>query len=177
MKKRSNKDPFTYGKRKCHQRYKFEHAIFPYAAYESPNQLFRDLFSRREEVVLEMYKAAGKMMNWTPPYRASDFSVQPRLLDLNGEGCLVIDIQMPPAMEILDCRDVYLCFCPRIGKALYLTVERSLMNTYLLCGWTKERMHLNFGAIQPEEEFEQVVDLFKRLILDGGLDKILRITG
>lgn len=165
------------GDRECTPRYGVEHILLPEVLYAAGDAFFCDILLNGSKSVAELYGAVYDVDGEESPVKASDFVVAPKLYDVEGDRCVMLRITMPEPTAQLECRDVYLCYSPKNKEYFYFTSERSTEGPYFLCGWTKEKVHLNFGIYEGTDEEEAVLRFFKELIMDGGLDKILRAAG
>jgi hypothetical protein len=73
-----------------------------------------------------------------------------------------IIITMPPPRIASEC--FFIAICRRNdGSPAYFTLERSVFSPTVLCGWSSDGIHLNYGS-NPEP----TIDAFIKAIVDCG---------
>lgn len=156
----------------CAPRYSLEHIIMPKVVYDAAGAFLSSLLLERGSIFISLYEEIASDSDWNCPYQAEDFTVEPRLVQIEEDLVLAIRVAMPKAEEPFDCRSVYLCHNKNDGQILYFTSELTSIGNYLLCAWTEDKVHLNFGENADIDEFDRVVGLFKELVLDGHIADI-----
>ncbi len=60
------------------------------------------------------------------------------------------------------CKRVYFCHDEVYGHRYYYTIEKTVNNTWMLCEWKRNGMHINHGDCTEDLEFElqRIEDLF-----------------
>lgn len=160
----------------CTPRYSLEHITIPKVMYGAAGAFLSRLLLERESILVSLYEEIASDSDWNCPYQAEDFSVEPRLVQIEKDLVLTIRVAMPKAEEPFDCRSVYLCYNKNDGQMLYFTSELTSIGNYLLCGWTEDKVHLNFGDNESIDEFDRVIGLFKELMLNGHIANIQGIA-
>ena len=123
-------------------RYHFEHSALPRYFYEDPANMLEVL---RAQGVYKMWTALADENGVTYPYVAEDFSEH--WYDLDG-GATILQIEMPAPEVSPQCLRVYMVRNPKAGTAGYFTVEYEnlLGESALLCGWSPEGEHVEYGG-------------------------------
>ena len=145
-----------------------EHHLLPQLFFEHRAALLAKFLSDGDKFLTELYKDVAESNDETSPYTETDFKITP--LDL-GEYRAIF-IQPPAPEEALECFLIALCF--KIGgedveNLRYLTIEKASSSPLIemlkkelhqdssapemmLCEWTKDQTHRNYGPLSPDEE-------------------------
>lgn len=152
-------------------RYEFEHKLLPWFLFQEKSEFISTIMKEREDIIHSLwdffiYRRTGEQY----PYSESDITFVPRIYMNGDDSRMIIRIGMPTPLSNLLCRYVYLCYDSKTGSIAYFTSERSVsaMIPYMLCGWSPNGMHLNYGQapVDPEDEFEMVIQIFSTAIKD-----------
>ena len=122
-------------------RYHYEHSALPRYFFEDPTNM------------LDVMKDVGAYRLWasladengvTYPYQEEDFTL--RWYEPNGVTVLLIEMPQPETAP--DCFRIYMVYDAATGTAGYYTVEYEnfLGESAMLCGWTADRTHMNYGG-------------------------------
>ena len=156
-----------------------EHHLLPQLFFEHRTALLAKFFSNGAEFLAQLYKDVAESNDDISPYVETDFKITP--LDL-GEY-RAISIQPPAPEEALECFLIALCF--KIGDGdvenlRYLTLEKAASSpliemlkkesnleqsapTMMLCEWTKDQTHKNYGRISLDENIgKRIGDILKK---------------
>ena len=120
----------------------FEHSALPRYFYDDPANMLAVL---EERGTFAMWQSLADENGVAYPYREEDYA-QIRY-DLS-DGAEILQILMPAPEATPLCYRVYMVYNPGTGSAGYYTVEYDnlLGESAFLCGWTKEREHMNYGG-------------------------------
>ena len=155
-------------------RYYMEHKALPKALYNEGPRLLAAFLCGTDSAMVDFYRKAEKANpEYICPYNNNDFSVISQTYKRGQDSVLVVRIGMPKPEAVPLCRAIYLCYGSRSGFEFYLTSELSEDGGFLLCGWSRENMHFNFGAA-PEKnsaEMDRAADLFWEMVVDGGIEE------
>ena len=145
-------------------RYALEHQILPQELYsENGPLLLLRLLKERETFFVDTLGFMSRKLGIKCPYDRSDFAVKPQLVSKNGgaDKIAVIIIDMPePEMPPL-CSKLIICHGLKPVKILgYYTVEKSIGDTFMLCGWTSGGGHF-LHSPAPASEKELLAEVLK----------------
>ena len=145
-------------------RYFLEHKALPRALYHSREHLMASLLGRRNRAMMDFYaKAERSNPDYTCPYTSEQFSLIYREYIEHSHTVFIIRLGMPKPERSPLCRGVYLCFADDRCEDAYFTSELSPAGKYLLCAWTADEAHLNYGET-TDDEFATVAKLFSERI-------------
>ena len=140
-------------------RYSVEHKMLPYWFYNCGPRFLGQLLSERGAYMCALY---DHYLDGRPnPFKPSDFTFVPRFFCEDDRTIMILQIVMHPPMRTPSCRAVYLCTAVPTGERLYVTSEYDDSGKYFLCAWTEEHCHFNFSTVEPDEELERVLEVFK----------------
>ena len=145
-----------------------EHHLLPQLFFEHRAALLAKLLSDGDKFLTELYKDVAESNDETSPYTKTDFKIIP--LDLDEYRAILIE--QPALEEPLECYIIALCF--KLGNddvenLRYFTIEKASSSPLIemlrekldqnvsapemmLCEWTKDQTHKNYGPLSPDEE-------------------------
>ena len=123
-------------------RYHFEHSAIPRYFYDDPANMLKVL---REQSVYRLWTALADENGVDYPYTAEDFTEHWYDLD---DGATILQVEMPAPEVSPQCLRIYMVHNPDAGTAGYFTVEYEnlLGESAMLCGWSPEGEHVNYGG-------------------------------
>ena len=128
----------------------------------------------------ELYKDVAESNDETSPY--TDFKIIP--LDLDEYRAILIE--QPAPEEPLECYTIALCFKHGdndVENLRYFTAEKASSSPLIemlkkelhqdcsvpemmLCEWTKDQTHRNYGPLSPDEEIgKRIGNILKKEVL------------
>ena len=66
----------------------------------------------------------------------------------------MVRVTMPKPEESPLCTRLYFCYNPLFGKIRYFTIEKGMVCD-MLCEWSDDGAHMNYGPISGTEEDER----------------------
>ena len=150
-------------------RYSVEHKMLPYWFYNCGPRFLGQLLSERGTYMCSLYD--HYLDGMSNPFTPSDFTFVPRIFCEGASTIMILQIIMPQPTRALLCRAIYLCTEVPTGKRLYITSEYDDNGKFELCAWTETRFHFNFFTVRPEDELEQVLEVFED---KDQIDEIIR---
>lgn len=156
-------------------RYLVEHVALRNALFSAGPRLILELMGVPGPAMVSLYNTLGKNEpEYECPYAEDSFTEVHAVFDKDNDSVLVIRIGMPAPEEALNCRAVYLCYGRLGGSNFYATSELTSDNTFFLCGWGEDNVHINFGDAPTDlkTEMEQVAELFWEINSDGYWEKL-----
>ena len=153
-------------------RYGVEHKIMPQAMYSLQLATAVQLMIAPYKTMSAFYKEAeGNYLAFVAP---NAFDVTSHVVENETDRLLIIRVKMPEPKDTYQCRATYLCFSRVSGKSLYFTSEMNNKGRYLLCAWSRDGAHLNFGYAPDsfDDELQVVESLFEKVKADGYRKKL-----
>lgn len=138
-------------------RYQVEFALIPALLKDYEDEFFGLLHMDGSAFLLHMYQVPYEDAGVACPYAPADFSYEEKTVDGLEVRVLIlpkIHLNMPNCERMLILKD------PKTGTVQCFTVEKSLLDTYMLCS-PYPVMHMNFGACTPENAEELALEIFK----------------
>ena len=123
-------------------RYHFEHSALPRYFYEDPATMLDVMGSTG---AYRLWCALADENGVAYPYLEEDFSENRFVSD---GGTVVMQVVLPKPEVSGQCWRVYFVYDPGTGAAGYYTAELEdlLGEACMICGWTKDRVHANYGG-------------------------------
>lgn len=129
-------------------RNQFEHSMLPRYFYDSPEAMLNGL---QEVGLYWLWESIATENGADPFYPAGDYVEH---WYTTGDGATLLQIELPRPDANLLCFRIYFVYDPATGSAGYYTAEYDnlLGDSAMLCGWTQDRTHVNYGGtFLPEE--------------------------
>ena len=129
-------------------RNQFEHSMLPRYFYDSPEAMLNGL----QDVGLYWLWESIATENGADPFYPADEYVEHWYT--TADGATLVQIELPRPDANLLCFRIYFVYDPATGSTGYYTAEYDnlLGDSAMLCGWTQDRTHVNYGgAFLPEE--------------------------
>lgn len=126
-------------------RYHFEHSAMPRFFYENPENIISVI---SQQGPYPVWVALISENGVDSPYRESDFDTRYYTAQ---DGTEILQVLMPEPTEDTMCYRLYFVYNPQKQVAGYYTVEYEglLGPSAMLCGWTEDRQHVNYGGAAP----------------------------
>ena len=141
-------------------RYNFEHKMLPEMLHSYKSSIINALLDKRGEMFSVYYSM--NFPNDDSVFSSEDFTVTPKRVVSGDKMLYIVVADMPKPAYPLECRRIYFCIETSSEITAYYTSELSLLGGYMLCAWTPDGIHLNYGSSKDnaEEEFRQVGKFF-----------------
>lgn len=144
-------------------RYLVEHVALRDALFTAGPRVILDFMGKPGAAMMDLYEKLGKNSpGYECPYTENCFSEDHDVFEKGVDSVLVIRVYMPAPEAVTECRAVYFCFSKLGGNIFYATSEFTDNNTFCLCGWGEDNIHINFGnaPVKPRDEMKKVAELF-----------------
>ena len=145
------------------ERYILEQTFLPQSLYaEGCRQTVLALLKGEGEFLVYMLNEIGKQTGNKCPYTADQFTLNPMLVPARGDNpefaMLVIDMPEPEIIPLSS--RLIICHDMEWGNVKYLTVEKSLGDTFMLCSISEDNDHENYGDA-PESKKDLCRRIYK----------------
>lgn len=148
-------------------RYLFEHRFLPESVFTKQYRpsFLMTLLNEKEAFLLQVIKKLWKTESMECPFNETDFLVYPTRLtskEDDSPALYMIAIKMPEPKVFSQCSSVFICFDEEEECFQYFTKELSFDGSYLLCSWSEDRIHSNYGEAPEGNEalFEMIYYAF-----------------
>lgn len=145
-------------------RYALEHKILPDLLHSDRGKAFlMTLVQKKEAFLADLFSIAGE--DGASPYTKKDFQVLPVRFpgDETSPEVAMIAIRMPPAEAPTQCSYILICHDMKLENIEYYTKEASFGSLSMLCSWSADGAHLNYGTApeDPQELLDKVLGLYQ----------------
>ena len=129
-------------------RYQLEHMILrQWILGENGAAVLSSVIEQKGDFFAGLFQAMHKdEAHYTCPYSPDDFKVQGVRLARENQEKLVLQIQMPRPERVTLCSSVYIVHDDRLENRRYITTELSHSGGLIICEWTKDGGHVNYGT-------------------------------
>ena len=159
-------------------RHAVEHKLLPQMLHDSGPMLLYNVLGDPKKVLLQLFSQAGLSGSELNEVSYSDSFRETHVVrHRENDSVLIIQIQMPTATEVSDCRAIYLCYSGQTAFNMLFTSELRSDGQFCLCGCDADFARLNFG-VSPEsleEEMENVSLFFWEMMKNDGTNTIKTI--
>ena len=134
--------------------YYYEHRLLPETFYADRGKFITTLASRGGNVLISGHNAVFEHFGAEFPYSPDMYDVVTMKYD---EDTFLLKATLPEPEEPALCYFAYMMFNNSFSELMYFCLEKSedigLGKPHpLLCGWTDDGKHLNFGPCETDEE-------------------------
>lgn len=141
-------------------RYLFEHRLLPQWLYREKETLISVLLQKDKNMAFQIFSDICKKENVEMPYKEEQYRIIPYGL---SDKAAAVCLQLPSAEVSPQCERVYFVFDQEKEKFAFYSVEKGAFDYNVLCGWSEDGGHLNYGKCPEDEneELKRLLDLFE----------------
>ena len=141
--------------------YHLEHSLLPNWFYEEPKN-FVGVLSQEQTALYEIANELFSRAGVANKFKADFFSVEPGDA---AEDVAYLRLKFPKPEAVPLCKAAICLFDKSFENVCYFTLEKGpdLEGDFpILCSWSKEGEHFNFGSVSPDpdEQLVQCVEVF-----------------
>ena len=156
-------------------RYFLEQRFLPQNLYsEYGSNVIAKMLQGRGAFFVQVLNYIGENENYKCPYTEAEFVFKPLLV--GGDGSMpefaVLAIDMPAPEKAPLCSRIFICHDSAFSNIRYYTIEKTINNSYMLCGTSGED-HINYGTAPGTEKelFYRICNLYMDHLKTGNSDK------
>lgn len=145
-------------------RYTLEHESIPKWFYSSPVAFINAVTDKGGKFFSDLYVLFAPVTDGS--YSEKNFGIIPKKVKSDDLNMYIIIAEMPEPTAMTLCRRVYFCYEEKTKCVKYYTSEFTADGDYMICSWTDDRVHENYGKapLSDPKEFRYAAEMFLKYV-------------